>query len=123
MKSVKTGQYHSCTVELRESHLVLPDVPVMVGVMGAAAPPDPGDLVLVLFDGGDLHGPVVVGRLYSDEIAPPRNSPGEFVLALPGAETSASDRVDLRIKTPGDGTRELKISAKISAFLDENSRL
>ena len=61
VKSVKTGQHHSCTVELREQHLVLPDVPVMVGVMGAAAPPDPGDLVLVMFASGDLHGPVVRG--------------------------------------------------------------
>lgn len=125
VKSVKTGADHRCTVQLRETHLVLPDVPIMVGVMGAAAPPDPGDLVLVLFAGGDLHAPVVVGRLYSDEIAPPQNEPGEFVLALPGAETSAGDRLDIRIKTPGDGTRELKITldgdVKVELAVSDNS--
>jgi uncharacterized protein involved in type VI secretion and phage assembly len=125
VKSVKAGDHYCCTIELRESHLVLPDVPIMVGVMGAAAPPDPGDLVLVIFAGGDLHAPVVVGRVYSDQIAPPQNSPGEFVLALPGAETSASDRLDLRIKTPGNGTRELKVTLdgdiKVELAISDNA--
>ena len=55
VSSVHTGDGTpecTCTVELRESALVLPHVPIAVGAIGLAAPPAEGDLVLVGFVGG-----------------------------------------------------------------------
>jgi uncharacterized protein involved in type VI secretion and phage assembly len=101
---------YACTVELRESGIVLPRVPIATGVIGSAALPRENDLVLIIFAGGDLHAPVVAGRLYSEAVAPPANSPGEFVVILPGDETSSDKRMELRVTTPGDGTRSLKVT-------------
>ncbi len=103
------GDYHACTVELRETGLVLPKVPIAVGLIGQASLPREGDLVVVLFAGGDLHAPVVVGRLYDEEVAPPQHGPGETVIWLPGDETDATKALELRVKTPGDGTRQLAL--------------
>ena len=71
VRSVHGGTEHACTVQLRESGLVLPRVPIAVGVLGAAALPNEGELVLVAFNGGDVHGGVVIGRLYDEKTAPP----------------------------------------------------
>ena len=79
---------YACTVELRDSGIVLPKVPIATGLIGTAALPREKDLVVVVFAGGDLHAPVVMGRLYTEEVAPPDNGPGEFVLGLPGDETA-----------------------------------
>jgi uncharacterized protein involved in type VI secretion and phage assembly len=116
--------YYACTVELRESGLVLPHVPIATGLIGTAALPREKDLVLVVFAGGDLHAPVVVGRLYSDDVAPPRNAPGEFVALLPGDETSEDKRLELRIKTPGDGTRviQLKLAGSVEVGVTINDQ-
>lgn len=104
------GQSHyACTVELRETGLVLPKVPIATGLIGTAALPREKDLVIVVFAGGDLHAPVVVGRLYSEEVAPPENEPGEFVAVLPGNEPSEDKRLELRVRTPGDGSREIRL--------------
>ncbi len=101
---------YSCSVQLRDSGLVLPKVPIATGMIGAAGLPREKDLVVVVFMGGDLHAPVVVGRLYSEKVAPPKNGPGELVLNLPGDETDAQKALVLRIETPGDGTRSLKLT-------------
>ncbi len=101
--------HYACTVELRETGVVLPRVPIATGLIGVAALPREKDLVIVVFAGGDLHAPVVVGRLYSEDVVPPQNAPGEFVAVLPGDETSEDKRLELRIKTPGDGTRDIQL--------------
>jgi hypothetical protein len=101
---------YACTVELRELGIVLPRVPIATGVIGAAALPRENDLVLVVFAGGDLHAPVVVGRLYSEAVAPPHNGPGELVVSLPGDETASEKLMELRVKTPGDGTRSATLT-------------
>jgi uncharacterized protein involved in type VI secretion and phage assembly len=82
---------HAVTVELRDSGLVLPRVPIAVGALGLAALPAVGDLVLVVFLAGDPNAPVVVGRLYTDAVAPPATgTDGKLALALPaGAQTPA----------------------------------
>lgn len=109
VKSVQGGpDDHSCTVELRESRIVLPNVPIAVGVLGFASLPAEGDLVMVLFLGGDLHAPIIAGRLYTQDLKPPQHGPGELVLQLP-VSADASERVELRIKTPGDGSRALSL--------------
>lgn len=101
---------YACTVQLRDSGVVLPKVPIATQVIGHAALPREGDLVLVAFAGGDLHAPVVVGRLYNEEVEPPKHAAGELVTVLPGDETDANKHLELRVKTPGDGTRSIVIT-------------
>lgn len=99
---------YACTVELRESRIVLPNVPIAVGFMGFACLPAEGDLVVVLFLGGDLHAPVVVGRLYTQDLKPPENDARELVMQLP-VDADTDKRIDLKISTPDDGTRTLSL--------------
>jgi uncharacterized protein involved in type VI secretion and phage assembly len=111
--SVHTGDGNpelTATVALRETALVLPHVPIAVGVLGLAAPPVEGDLVVVAFAGGDLHAPVIVGRLYDEEVAPPKNQPGEVVAWLPRAETDSKKRLELNLSTPDGGPRTLTLT-------------
>lgn len=110
-------QLHACTVKLRETGLVLPKVPIAVGLIGMAALPQVGDLVLVAFAGGDLHAPVVVGRLYSEQTAPPEHDRNELVAWLPGASEGTDDAVRLAVRTPEGGPR------KVEVLLDGNVRV
>jgi uncharacterized protein involved in type VI secretion and phage assembly len=105
---------HAVTVKLRDTGLVLPRVPVAVGVMGAAAIPAVDDLVVVVFLEGDLHGPVVLGRLYHPGQDPPEHAEGEVVLRLPSGTSSpklnlvvAGDEPAVRFDLPGDLRVEL----------------
>ena len=50
-------QNYACTVQLRESGIVLPKVPIATNVIGSASLPRENDLVVVVFAGGDLHAP------------------------------------------------------------------
>lgn len=91
------GNY-ACTVVLRDSGLVLRQVPLATGRLGAVSLPAVGDLVLVQFIGGDINAPVVTASVYSDEARPPENADGQTVLHLPlGAEDS--DAVHLEISS------------------------
>jgi uncharacterized protein involved in type VI secretion and phage assembly len=105
----EVDKQYACTIELRDTGLVLPRVPIATGVVGAASLPREKDLVVVVFAGGDLHAPIVVGRLYSEDVAPPKHGPGEFVTVLPGDEDASDKRLDLRVSTPGDGTRTVSL--------------
>lgn len=86
---------HAVTVKLRDSGVVVPRVPVAVGTLGFAATLAPDDLVLVVFADGDVHGGVVVGRLYHRDLAPPTHESGQVVLQLPPGESSPA--IDLRV--------------------------
>jgi len=77
---------HAVTVQLRDTGLLLPRVPVAVGVAGFAAIPTVGELVLVVFLEGDRNAPVVAGRLYHPDLEPPEHDTGELVLRLPASE-------------------------------------
>ena len=101
---------YACTVRLRESGMVLPRVPIATGVIGLAAPPAVGDLVVVVFLGGDLHAPVVVGRLHHRDLAPPEQAAGDVVAWLPGAGTDTGDTIRLAIRTPDGGPRSIEVS-------------
>lgn len=103
-----TGDY-AVTVELRETGIVLPRVPILAGVIGSVSLPREEDLVLVAFVDGDLHAPIVVGRLHHPDVPPPEHGPGEWVVQLPGDEASAEKRLELRVVTPGDGTRRVHL--------------
>jgi hypothetical protein len=66
---------YSCTVVLRDSDMVLKQVPLTTPRKGVAMVPDVGDLVLVQFIGGQINAPVITGSLYNDEDRPPKNAP------------------------------------------------
>jgi phage baseplate assembly protein gpV len=104
------GNDHACAVQLRAGGLVLPRVPLAVGMTGAASPPGVGDLVAVLFAGGDLHAPLIVGRLYHDQLEPPDHSAAESVLRLPAGESDAAARIDVVATAPDADARALTVS-------------
>ncbi len=54
---------YACDVRLKNSGLVLKQVPVATGRIGTAAIPNEGDLVLLTFDHGDVNQPMIIGRL------------------------------------------------------------
>jgi Type VI secretion system/phage-baseplate injector OB domain len=87
---------HAATIRLRETGLLLPKVPIAVGVLGQASTPTAGDLVVVVFADGDVHAPVVVGRLYHADLAPPQHGNGDIVLALPAGAQQPSFNAVLR---------------------------
>lgn len=90
-----TGDY-SCTVALRDSQVVLKDVPLATGTLGYVAAPAVGDSVLVEFVGSDFDEPVIIGRLYSEDRPPPPASAGSVVLRLPsGADDANASRLSL----------------------------
>lgn len=112
VSSVHTGDGSpeaTCTVELRESGLVLPHVPIAAGTIGVAAPPVEGDLVVVVFAGGRLEAPIVLGRLYDEQVSAPTNAPGQVVAWLPHAETDSTKRLEILADTPDGGPRTLTI--------------
>jgi len=99
---------HAVSVELRDSRLLLPRVPVAVGVLGFAAIPAVGDLVVVAFMDGDVNAPVVLGRLYHPDLDPPTHADGQVVLALPADGSPkvklqiVPDKPSLLLTLPGD---------------------
>lgn len=84
---------YECAVRLRDSALELPRVPVATQRLGHAAIPNVDDLVLVGFVGGDLHSPVIVGRLYGDADRPPVADAAEWVYVSPDDAASGVRRV------------------------------
>jgi phage baseplate assembly protein gpV len=88
--SAGVGRDHAVSVELRDSGLTLPRVPIAVGVLGFAAIPAAGELVLVAFSEGDTQAPVVIGRLYHPDEDPPEHAAGQLVLALPAGQDEPS---------------------------------
>jgi hypothetical protein len=79
---------YAVSVKLRDSQLDLPRVPIAVGVLGAAAIPAVGDLVVVVFVNGDYNAPIVVGRLYHSDAAPPTHADRQIVLGLPPGQAA-----------------------------------
>lgn len=100
---------HACTVRLRESEIVLPKVPIATGLIGAVGLPQENDLVVVLFLDGDMHAPVIAGRLYSDDVAPPPHGPDQVVVALPPRAETPDDQLIVTADTPGD-SRSLTVA-------------
>jgi uncharacterized protein involved in type VI secretion and phage assembly len=98
---------YACTVVLRNSGIVLKNVPVATPHIGSASLPAVGDLVLVQFISGDLNAPVITGSLYSDEARPPVNDANQMVWHLPlGA--SPDDAIQLTVQS-GD-SREVSFT-------------
>lgn len=94
--SESSDDNHQVSVRLRESGAELPHVPVAVGRLGLSALPSVGDLVLVLFVGGELNAPVVVGALYDERTQPPVAEP-EQVVYEPGDSSGAERRLHVEL--------------------------
>lgn len=90
---------HAVSVELRDSRVLLPRVPVAVGVLGFTAIPAVGDLVVVMFLEGDVNAPVVIGRLYHAELDPPAHADGQIILSLPPG-TDPTVKLEITPDTP-----------------------
>jgi uncharacterized protein involved in type VI secretion and phage assembly len=91
---------YAATVEMRDSGLVLPRVPVATGVLGAVAIPAVGELVVIVFMDGDYNAPVIVGRLYHPDQDPPKHADGQIVLALPSGASDPKLRLDVEGDKP-----------------------
>lgn len=97
----------ACSVQLRDTGIVLKHVPVATHRLGAASLPVAGELVLVQFVGGAVDAPIIIGSLYNDEDRPPLNADGKAVLHLP---LGAGDSDAAHIEISANGTRALKVS-------------
>lgn len=97
---------YACTIVLRDSGIVLRNVPVATSRIGAVAIPAVGELVLVQFVGGDVNAPVIVGRLYNDRDRPPESEDGRAVLHLP---LGASDDDAVHVELKSGDARELSV--------------
>lgn len=74
---------YGCDVRLKNSGLLLKRVPVAIGHIGTVAIPNKGDLVLLVFDKGDVNQPLIIGRLYNEKQRPPLNNTDEVIFRLP----------------------------------------
>jgi phage baseplate assembly protein gpV len=106
---------HAATVTMRDTGIVLPRVPIAVGVLGWAAIPAVDDVVVVVFMDGDMNAPVIVGRLYDPDREVPKHAEGELVLALPPGQSSPdlALRIDgnapsIHLELPGKVTIDIK---------------
>jgi uncharacterized protein involved in type VI secretion and phage assembly len=87
---------YACTVRLRDSGIVLGQVPVATPRIGSVSIPAVGEMVLVQFVGGDINAPIITGRLYNDEDRPPVNEDGQAITHLPlGAEDGDAVHIEL----------------------------
>ncbi|MCC6166171.1 MAG: Rhs element Vgr protein [Caldilineaceae bacterium] len=110
---------YGCTVVLRNSGIVLAQVPVATPRIGHASIPAVGDLVLVQFLGGDVNAPVIVGSLYNDEDRPPLNDAGQVALHLPlGA--ADGDAVKLLLQSGDTRTVELALGSGLTVQLQDD---
>jgi uncharacterized protein involved in type VI secretion and phage assembly len=106
---------HAVSVAMRDSDLVLAHVPVAVSLMGLAAIPEVGDLVVVLFLNGDANAPVAVGQIYHPDKKPPKHAANELVLRLPSGTDEGDlnlvitrDTPTIKLTLPGDVTLEIE---------------
>jgi len=102
---IDDGEY-ACTVQLRDSEIVLKRVPIATARMGLASIPAVNHLVLVQFIGGDINRPVIIGSLYNDEDVPPANSDGQWICQLP---LGADDGEGVKLTANSEGTPSLEV--------------
>ncbi len=111
---------YACTVVLRDSDLVLKQVPVATARKGFTSIPDVGDLVLVQFLGGQLNAPVITGSLYNDEDRPPKNEAGQVVMQFPSEPDSEGD-IRLELSSESAKSLVLKIGdALVLKLIDDD---
>ncbi len=90
---------HAVSVKMRDSGLVISKVPIAVGMLGFAAMPEPGDLVVVVFMEADFNSPIVVGRLYHPEKNPPDQEDQNVVVSLPAGDANPATHLSMSRNT------------------------
>ncbi|WP_019600796.1 phage baseplate assembly protein V [Teredinibacter turnerae] len=110
---------YACTVALRDSGIVLKQVPVATPHIGCAAIPEIGELVLVQFIGGDINAPVISGRLYNDEDRPPANAAQQMITHLP-ASASAEEALHLELNSGDTKSAVLNIGSAVKVLLADD---
>lgn len=112
---------YECNVKLKnytinDTELELRKVPIATGMIGNAAVPNVGDLVLLSFVQGNINQPIVIARLYNDEDRPPVHQAQEIIHRLPlAAEDNETVKLELRNIAENDPPREclLEMADKI----------
>jgi phage baseplate assembly protein gpV len=117
--SASDDDNYAVTVALRESGIVLKQVPVACARAGFATIPAVGQLVLVQFVGGDLNAPIVTGSLYNDVDRPPENDDGQLVLHLPQG-AGASDAVHVAVTSASERKIELALGSTLAITLADD---
>lgn len=123
-KSKSDDDNYGCDVQLKNSGLLLKQVPIAIGHIGTAAIPNVGDLVLLAFDKGDINQPIVIARLYHNEARPPLNNPNEVIFRLPlAASDEKTLKAAIRNIPSQDTPRELlmEMPPKITLQVTDNS--
>jgi phage baseplate assembly protein gpV len=105
--SESDSDLYSCSVQMRNTGIVLKRVPVVTHRVGIANLPEVGALVLVEFIAGEINAPVIIGSLYNNADRPPLNGDGKAVLHLP---LGASDSDAAHIEIISKDKRVLKIA-------------
>jgi uncharacterized protein involved in type VI secretion and phage assembly len=93
-------------LRVRGSALELQHVPVAVGRLGLSAVPRVDDLAVVVFVGGDLNSPVVLGFLYDEQTRPPDGKASEIVYKVP--DDAADDDRRIEVQLPSGNTLTLQ---------------
>lgn len=109
---------HQVDVKLLDSAVELSRVPVTVPRIGWSALPEVDDLVVVVFVGGDLNAPIVVGCVYDDQSHPPVAQAHEVVYMPPEDEDSSVRRLHVELKNGGKLTLD---DDKLSIELGDTS--
>lgn len=110
---------YACTIVLRDSDLLLKQVPLVTPRKGQASVPDVGDLVLVQFVGLDLNRPVIIGTLYNDQDRPPQNGAGQWLLNLP-SQADPTDALRLELNESGPMSLKLNIGPALTLRLQDD---
>jgi uncharacterized protein involved in type VI secretion and phage assembly len=115
---------YGCDVRLKNSGLLLKNVPVATGHIGTVAIPNIGDLVMLAFDKGDVNQGVIIGRLYNDADRPPLNNPDEVIFRLPlAAPDEKTIKAAIRNHQDNSPPRELivEMPPKITVSLTDGT--
>ena len=115
---------YGCDVKLKNSGLLLKRVPIATNHIGTAAIPNKGDLVLLAFDRGEIHQPLVIGRLYNDADRPPLNKTDEIIFRLPLAKADDKTiKAAIRNHQDQDPPREILVEMppKITLRLNDGA--
>jgi phage baseplate assembly protein gpV len=125
------GENYQCSVKLKNkkqpdgSDFELRQVPVATPHLGLVNIPNVGDLVLVTFIAGDIHAPIIIGRLYNAEDQPPVNQGEEFLLqrGLAGGGHLKFDAEGVITATSPSGKNTVKVSDKTITLKNNQCRV
>ena len=88
---------HQINIRLRGSGLELQRVAVAAPRLGFSLLPSVGDLMVVIFTGGDTNAPVAMGSVYDADHQPPVGKSAEVVYQPPDDSDSAIRRLYLEL--------------------------